>query len=298
MEMLALFSASFLPLAAGNWQRLLEPFQYGFMVRAFWAGLFLAIALAMIGSVVVYSRLSMIGDALAHASLAGVAIGLVAGMQPLVGAMISCIVAAFLVEALRRLFPRYAEVALVVVLSLGIGIAGLLSGAAKAGRFESYLFGSIIAISPAEMHLTITVAVLVLLGSSLLYRELFFLSYDEEQAKLAGVPTVFVHSFFTLLEAISIAIAARLAGSLVVSSLLVLPVVTSMLLAKSYRQNLYLSCAFALLYMESGILISFYWNTKPGATVVIIAIVGLLLAALYRWLKRCLERQQKRRARL
>lgn len=260
--------------------------QYSFMTRALLAGVLLAAAMAAIGMVVVYHRLAMIGDSLSHASLAGIAVGLVAGFQPLVGAMVTAVLAAFAIEVLRRLVPRYAEIALAVVMSVGVGIAGILSGVARGGNFESYLFGSIIAISPSELVLVAVVAACVLLVWLLLYRELFYLSYDAEQAGLSGVPGGLVQGIFTLLQALTIAIAARMAGSLVVSSLLVLPVASAMLIARSYRENTLLAQAYALVYMLTGLIGSFYLNTKPGATIVLVAVAGLILTALGRGLWR------------
>ncbi|MDI9497431.1 MAG: metal ABC transporter permease [Bacillota bacterium] len=272
-----------------------EILQYGFMVRALVAGSLLAVALAAIGTVVVYRRLSMIGDTLAHTSLAGVAIGLVAGFQPLLGALLTAVIAALAIELIRSLVPRYAELALAVVMSLGVGVAGLLSGFSGAGNFESYLFGSLIAIQPAELRLVAAVTAIVLLVSFAFYRELFFIGYDAEQAGLSGVPVRAVQIGFTLLTALAVAIAARLAGSLVVSSLMVLPVVSAMLIARSYRQNSLFAMLYGLVYMLTGLAASFYLDTKPGATVVLVGVAGLGLTALGRGLFRQLRRRRLRK---
>lgn len=265
------------------------------MVRALIAGCLLAVALAAIGTVVVYRRLSMIGDTLAHTSLAGIAIGLVAGFQPILGALLTSVLAALVIELIRSLVPRYAELALAVVLSLGVGIAGVLSGFSGGGNFESYLFGSIIAIQQSELRLVVAVTTTVLLVSIALYRELFFLGYDAEQAGLSGVPVRAVQVGFTMLTALAVAIAARLAGSLVVSSLMVLPVVSAMLVARSYRQNCLLAMLYGPGYMLVGLIASFYLDTKPGATVVLVAVLGLGLTALVRGLVRLLRRRRLRR---
>lgn len=131
---------------------MLEIFEFAFMRRAFLVGIMVGIITPLIGVIVVLRRLSMIGDALSHASLAGVAAGLVSGLNPIVGAVGASVVSAFAIEGVRKAFPRYAEMAIAVILSAGVGIAGILSGFVKnAANFNSFLFGSIVAISDFEL---------------------------------------------------------------------------------------------------------------------------------------------------
>ena len=110
-------------------------------------------------------------------------------MNPVAGAVVMCIVAALGIEAIRKKIPRYSEVAISIVMSAGIGLAGVLSGFVKnSANFNSFLFGSIVAISDAEMISVIVVSVVVLVLFLLLYKELFYISLDERSARLAGVP--------------------------------------------------------------------------------------------------------------
>ena len=102
----------------------MEIFEYAFMQRAFIVGILLAIVIPCIGIVVVLKRLSMIGDALSHASLAGVAGGLLIGMNPVAGAAIACILASLGIEAIRRKIPRYSELSISIMMSTGVGLAG------------------------------------------------------------------------------------------------------------------------------------------------------------------------------
>ena len=126
----------------------MEIFNYGFMQRAFLVGLLLAAVIPCIGMVIVCKRLSMIGDALSHTSLAGVAAGLILGMNPVAAAALACITASLGIEIIRRKLPRYSEMSIAIVMSAGVGLAGVLSGFVKnAANFNSFLFGSIVAIS-------------------------------------------------------------------------------------------------------------------------------------------------------
>ena len=119
----------------------MEILEYDFMRRAFIVGILLAIIIPCIGIVVVLKRLSMISDALSHSSLAGVAAGLILGINPIVGAVITCVVSALSIEVIRKKIPRYSEMSIAIVMSAGIGLAGVLSGFVKsAANFNSFLF--------------------------------------------------------------------------------------------------------------------------------------------------------------
>lgn len=256
---------------------IIEIFRYPFMQRAFVVGILVALLTTCIGMVVVLKRLSMVGDALSHSSLAGVAIGLLGNFNPILGAMGAAVVSAFGIEYLRKAFRRYSEIAIAIVMSAGIGLAGNLSGfVKKAANFNSFLFGSIVAIDDFEFYLVLGIGALVLLLSFLFYKELFYVTFDEEGAVLAGIPVRWINRLFTLLTALTIAVAARTVGSLVISSLLVIPVATALQLGKSYRSTLFVSMGLSVAYTILGLFCSFYWNLKPGATIVLISVVGLL----------------------
>ncbi|MDW7657831.1 MAG: metal ABC transporter permease [Bacillota bacterium] len=228
--------------------------------------------------IIVLKRLSMIGDALAHTSLAGVATGLIFGFNPVLGAMAACVVAALGIDVIRKKIPKFSELAIAVIMSTGIGLAAVLSGFVKsAANFNSFLFGSIVAVSDFELLLVVLVSLIVLLTFILLYKELFFIAYDEEAARLAGVPVKTVNFVFTLMTAITISVAARTVGALIVSSMLVIPVTCGMQFGRSYRQTVLLSVAFALFFTISGLFIAYYAGLKPGGTIVLIGVLCLLL---------------------
>ena len=149
-------------------------FEYAFMRRAFAVGLLLGIIMPCIGVMIVLKRLSMLGDALSHTSLAGVAAGLLLDIDPVLGATTACVAAAFGIEVIRKKIPQYAELSIAVMLSAGVGLAGVLSGFVQnAAGFNSFLFGSIVAITPGELTATAVISVLVLTAFVLLYTELF-----------------------------------------------------------------------------------------------------------------------------
>lgn len=257
---------------------MLEILQYDFMRKAFFVGILLAIIIPCIGVIVVLRRLSMVGDALSHTSLAGVAAGLVMGINPIVGAMLACTAASFGINAIRRRIPQYAEISIAVILSIGVGLAGILSGFVKnAANFNSFLFGSIVAISDFELILVVCISIAVLAVFLLLYRELFYIAFDEQAAGLSGVPIGVVNFIFTLLTAVTVSVAARTVGALIVSSMMVIPVACGMQVAKSYKQTVIFSVLFGVLFTVLGLVLAYNWGLKPGGTIVLTGVAVLLL---------------------
>ncbi|MDR1299971.1 MAG: metal ABC transporter permease, partial [Oscillospiraceae bacterium] len=260
----------------------MEILQYSFMRRAFIVGILLAVIIPCIGVVVVLRRLSMIGDALSHSSLAGVAAGLITGINPIVGAGAFCIAAALGIEAIRKRIPKFSEMSIAIIMSAGVGLAGVLSGFVKnAANFNSFLFGSIVSISSFEMKLVACVSCAVLLAFALLYKELFYIALDERAARLAGVPVRIVSFIFTILTAVTVSIAARTVGALIVSSMMVVPVACAMQVGKSYRQTVAAAVCFAVAFTVAGLFVAYYARLKPGGAIVLlgVACLTLMLAA-------------------
>jgi zinc transport system permease protein len=251
------------------------------MRRAFVVGILLAVIIPCVGVIVVLKRLSMIGDALSHTSLAGVAAGLILGINPVLGAVAACVAAALGIEVIRKRLPQYAEMSIAIVLSAGVGLAGVLSGFVQsAANFNSFLFGSIVAIQDFELGMAVAVGLAVMLAFLLLYKELFYIALDERAARLAGIPVRSVNVVFTILTAVTVSVAARTVGALIVSSLMVIPVACAMQFGRSYRQTVLWSVGCAVFFMVSGLTAAYYLRLRPGGAVVLIGVASLLLILL------------------
>jgi zinc transport system permease protein len=269
----------------------MEIFEYDFMRRAFAVGLLLAVIIPCIGIIVVLKRLSMIGDALSHSSLAGVAAGLILGINPIVGAGAVCIAAALSIEVIRKRLPKYSEISIAIILSAGVGLAGVLSGFVQnAANFNSFLFGSIVAISDFELRLVLIVSCVVTAAFVLLYKELFYVALDERAARIAGVPVRSVNFAFTVLTAVTVSIASRTVGALIVSSMMVVPTACAMQFGKSYRHTVICSIAFAAAFTLLGLFVSYYARLKPGGTIVLIGVCCFLTTLLVKRLAAALRR--------
>lgn len=262
-------------------------FSYDYMVRALLVGLLLSIVIPLMGVVVVNRRTSMVGDALSHVSLAGVLFGLLLGINPILGAVLSTILAAFFMEFIRKRFPSYGDISTAIVMSTGIGLASLLSGFVKgASNIESFLFGSIIAISDFEFYLVALISILVFASLVYYFKDLMYISFDPISAALSGVKVDRVTGIFLFLIAITVAISARTVGVLIISSLMVLPVASAMQLGRGYKATTYFSILFGMVFTLGGILISFYRGLKPGGTIVILGVLTLMVLIVIRGKKR------------
>ncbi len=273
-------------------------FEYLFMQRAFVAGLILGIAVPCVGVVVVLKRLSMMGDALSHTALAGVAGGLIAGINPVLGATIACLGAAGAIEVIRRRFEGHAELAIAIVMSCGIGLAGVLSGfVPNAASFSSFLFGSIVTVNDDDLLAVAAVGATVLLLCALMRKELFLVTLDERAARLAGVRTKTVNAAFILITALCVSVAARTVGALIVSSMMVVPVACALQIARSWKQIVILSCGIGVTITAIGLTVSYELGLKPGGTIVLIGIGTLALVLVAKRLRMRLRSTTRRSTR-
>lgn len=256
-------------------------FAYDFMIKAFITAVLIAAATPCIGLPIVLKRFSAIGDATSHSALGGIAFGLIIGINPILGAVIFSVLAVLSIETLRKRFGKYSEIATVVVMSAGIGLTAILSGFLKNGsaNINSFMFGSIVTISDFELILTIALSALVVFVTLLLYKEIFAITFDETSASLSGIPCGVINTILMILTAITVAVASRIVGALMISSLLVIPTATSMLISKSYKSTLIRSVALAEIFTVSGLFISFYLDLRPGGTIVLIGTAVLVITA-------------------
>lgn len=261
----------------------MEIFTMAFMQRALVVAVLISIITPLIGNVIVLKRLSTIGDALSHSGLAGVAIGLCFGFNPVISAVVFSMLAAIVIEYIRRSFHGYSEIATAIVLSFAVGVTAVFSGFVKnAANFNSFLFGSVVAISQTELYTVIILSIVVLMAAILLYRELFYIAFDEEGAALSGIPVKTVNMVFTLMTAVVVAVASRTVGALVISSLMIIPVACSMLVSKSYLTNVLLSVLFAVFFTITGLIVTAFYDIKPGGTIVLVGIATLLVLLPFR----------------
>lgn len=265
---------------------MLDMLQYAFMQRAFLSGIVLGVAIPLVGVIVVLKRLSMIGDTLSHASLAGVAGGLIAGINPIAGATVACLAAACFIEAIRKRLESRSDLAIAIVLAAGVGLAGVLSGfVPNSSTFSSFLFGSIVTVDDSELMGILAIGTGIIVYCLVCSRELFWVALDERAARLAGVRTRLVNVSFIFICALAISIAARTVGALIVSSMMTVPVACALVVARSWRQTRIVSSTVGLISVLAGLTASYIWGLKPGGTIVLTQVAILVVLVIWRGIK-------------
>ena len=260
---------------------------YEFMQRAILIGFMLSIMLPIVGVIMINRKTSMVGDALSHTSLAGVGIGLILGWNPIVGALLACILSSFTIEKIRMRFPAFGDMPTAIVMSTGLGLAAILSDFTPGGvAFDDYLFGSITSVRNSDLVLVGSIFVVVIIASILLYTALLSISINPDMAKISGVPVKTTNRIFTLITAISIAASCKIVGALMVTSLLILPVACALLLGNSYKSVYIISLVLAIIDVQGGIAASYYLGYKSGGAIVMIAVFGFLTVAIIKHLLR------------
>lgn len=253
-------------------------FKYEFMKRALIVGFFLSIIIPLIGTVVVNRRTSTIGDALSHTTLSGIFLGVLLGFNPIIGGIIISIFSAFSIEYFREKFPKNGDMATAIIMSFGIGLASILSDFITAAQnFESFLFGSIISITNKDIIMIVSLSLVVILAYIYTFYGLLFISIDKTSARLSKVNIKLNNYLFTLILAVTIAISARIVGILIISSLMILPVASAMLIGKNYKQTVFISVIFGMIYFFLGLVLSNLFKLKPGGSIILTSVFGLLI---------------------
>jgi zinc transport system permease protein len=263
---------------------ILDLFTHGFIQRALIAGSFIAILCSTLGVFLVLRRLSLIGDGLAHVTFGSVAVGLFLGTYPFYVAVPIVMLSGLGILKLIEKARLYGDSAIGIVSSLGIA-AGILF-ASIAGGFNvdlfSYLFGNILAINKTEVAISIALSVILVAVILFFYQELLSLTFDEESAKASGIRTGRINKILVLLTALTVVLAVKLVGIMLISALLILPPVTALQLARGFRSTIIISSAAGTISVILGIVISFIANLPTGAAIVIVNFIFFLASFAYR----------------
>ncbi|ABC77081.1 metal ABC transporter permease [Syntrophus aciditrophicus] len=261
-----------------------EFLKYGFVQRALIAGLFIALLCSTQGVFLVLRRLSLIGDGLAHATFGTVALALLFKSSPLVVSLPLVMICSIGIMKITQKMRLYGDAAIGVISSLGI--AGGVMISSLAGGFNvdlfSFLFGSILSISRLEVFIAIILSAAVILFLSFFYNEWLLITFDGESAKAAGINVKALDNVFAILTAITVVLSMKVVGIMLISSLLILPAVTALQLARSFRTTMLIAAVSALTSVLTGIIFSFYLDVPTGAAIVILNLVFFISAYFYK----------------
>jgi zinc transport system permease protein len=259
---------------------MLDLFSYSFIIRGFEAGLIIAVIAPLIGIFLVLRRYSLIADTLSHVSLAGIAIGLLLQINPLLSAIGVSVLSSVLIERLRVSKRVYSETALSIFLSGSLALAIVLMSLNKGFNVNifNYLFGSLVTVKQSDIVIIGVLGAIVLAAVIAFYKELVFTTFDEEAAQVSGIPTKLISMLLIILSALTVSLAIPIVGVLLISAMIVIPVVTALQYKMSFLRTLLLAEAVSICSVIFGIIFSFYANLSTGGTIVLITILLFIIA--------------------
>lgn len=273
-------------------EALLEPLQYAFMQRSLAVALLIGILGAMAGSYLMVQRLALLGDAISHSVLAGLAAAFAMGLPLAFGAFVAGLLSAASIDLIRTRSPLKADAAMGIVLSaffaLGVTLITLIQKQNKID-LNHFLFGNLLAVSPADLRDTAIVAGLVAIAIVLFHKELQFYCFDRLAAQAAGLPVRWFDLGLTVILAMTIVVAMKAVGVLLVIAMLITPPATAYLWVRRFVPMMLLAIAIGSGSSLVGLYLSFFWDLPSGPAIVLVAslvfVVTLLINPRRNWRK-------------
>ncbi len=264
-----------------------EIFSYGFMQRALLAGVLVGVLCAVLGVFLVLRRLSLIGDGLSHVTFGSVALALALRAKPLYVTLVALPIVLLSSLGILRLTDKariYGDAAIGIVSAAGIAGGMVLAGVSGGFNVDlfSYLFGNILAISSGELLLALLLFFVVMGTVARFYHELFAITFDEDLARCSGIRVERINGLLAVLTALTVVLAMKVVGILLVSSLLIIPAVTALQVARGFRTTMVAAALFAVTAVVAGIILSFVLNLPAGGVIVLLNILLFMLAFSWR----------------
>ena len=258
-------------------------FQYQFFVLALIGGVLAAVVSSWIGLFLILRKESMLVDGVAHTAFGGVALGLFLGIEPMLGALAVSTVAVYAITYMRRRGMAQSDSAIAVMLSVGFSLGIIIISMANGFNVElfSYLFGSILTLDSNDVLVLVVLALSIIGFMVFFYKEMLAVTFDEDGAKLQGIPVQGLTMTFNLLVAVTIALSIKVIGIILVVALMVLPGLTALQLHRSFKSTLIASTVFGIFASTIGIMLSALFNVATSGVIVFTAAGVFLFVAAY-----------------
>lgn len=261
----------------------IEPLQYGFMQRSLLVAVLVGILCAVVGNYLLVRRLALLGDAISHSLLPGLAIAFVLGINLYIGAFIAGVLSAILIGWIHTHSPIKEDAAMGIVFSaffsLGITLITLIQKDNKID-LNHFLFGNILGVTLDEVRDVLIIAAVVLLTVVLLYKELLFFCFDPLGAQAAGLPVQWFNTGLMVLVALTVVASMKTVGVILVLALLITPAATAYLLVPRFHLMMIMAAAIGAFSSVCGLYLSYYLNLPSGPAIVMIASALFALAFL------------------
>ncbi len=256
-----------------------EMLSYPFLVRAIVGGMLVSLCASLLGVSLVLKRYSMIGDGLSHVSFGALSVAIAFGWSPLAVSIPVVVLAAFFLLRITENSRLKSDAAIAMIsasaLAIGIIVTSMTTGMTT--DISSYMFGSILAMSPADVRLGVVLSVVVLGLFLLCYHKIFAVTFDESFAKATGVRVGLYNVLIAILTAVTIVLGMRMMGAMLISSLIIFPALTAMRVFKSFKGVVIASGLLSVVCVLGGMVVSYTLSTPAGASVVVMDLLCFLL---------------------
>lgn len=256
-------------------------FGYGFVQRGLIAGVCVAVSCSALGVFLVLRRLSLIGEGLAHASLATIGLGLILGWAPLLVSVPLIMLASLFILWLSERANVYADAAIGLVSAMGIAIGVILATRSGGSNNDlmSYLFGDVLSVEPHQVWISAGLALLLLALVVLFYHELFILTFEEDYARVLGIRTGRINVLLLATTALAVVLGIKIVGTMLVSSLIIFPAVTALQVARGFRGTILLAMLIGIVSVVLGIVAAYLVSAPTGPVIVVVN--GVFFAMAY-----------------
>jgi ABC-type Mn2+/Zn2+ transport system permease subunit len=263
---------------------MLELFSFQFMQRALLGGAVVGLVCSTVGVFVVLRGLSFIGAGISHAAFAGVALGIVLGISPLLTALVFCSTLACCVGYVSRLgkIQEDTSIGIFFAASMAFGIALMSWASVNSNEILGYLFGSILTIPNQDLFVSMVLSLFVVLLVVIFDKELIAVSFDEELAGISGIPAKFISYLLLVMVSITIVASIRVVGIVLVSALIVIPAATALQISQNIKKIMLISAIIGVASTELGLIFSYYLGCAPGATIVLLSTAMFVCATAVR----------------
>lgn len=260
-----------------------EIFQYVFIQKALLSGISIATLCSIIGLFLVLRRQALFGDALSHMAFGGIAVGMYGNVYPLWTAFILSVAASVSITKIRQITNLPSDSLIAVLLSFGFALGVILISSSNGFSVDlfSFLFGSILLVNNTDIVTILISSISIVFVVMFFFKKLMYMSFDEDQAKASGISVSKLNYLFVTLTAVTVIVSMRLAGILLISSLLVLPNLSALLLGYGFKKTLFVSVLISISSVFFGIILSYFLDLAPSGTIVMM-LVGVFAATFFK----------------
>jgi len=264
---------------------------YGFMRNAFLAGIMVSIVCGVIGALVVLNKIVFLSGGIAHAAYGGVGLAFYLGIDPVIGAISFSLISSLIMGLVQRKTRQRADTLIGVLWAVGMALGVIFINLSPGYKPDlmSYLFGSILAVSKLDIWLMFGVAVLVLILVSLFYKWFLAISFDETFARIRNLPVDLIYMLMITLIGLTVVVAMRVVGLIMIIALLTIPPAIANLFSKSMWKIMLIAAFLSILFTTTGLILSYTLNLTSGATIILLAgavyIITFIVQSIWRKLR-------------